>query len=772
MNKSFVLPIFFGLIIIFSITAIQAVDVNSTVASISANDTATVEDAELAIDSSFDDLAEQVNDSSNDNSKNKTELTPQSSNIYYHGDYNVVLKDSNSSANLEGKQIRLVINNVNYTIITGAGVKLNLNPGKYSVSAYFDGDELFESSNFTSTFSILPTVIAKDITKYYKGSTKYTATFYDSQGKALANRNVAISVNGKSYTVKTNGNGVASLAVNLKPGTYKVIATDPITGYKLTTTFRILSTISSSNLNKVAGDGRKFTVKFFKSNGKALAKKYVKIKFKGKTKKYKTSSAGKVSLPVKKLKKGTYKVVCYNSGLTKSYKIKVFKKKASTKLTTRDYTYYANETKSIKVKLSTALNDYSNIGKVIKIKVNGKTYSRKTDANGEVTLNLPALNKGLYKVQYTYAGTKYFKKATSTRLLTILDTRTTELNVKGITSFGYGAGTSLKIAYTAGGVPLAKKSVTITLDGTTYTETTDDKGLVYLPINLKIGKYEVSFDADGDSKVDGTSGSSFIDVFKRGSSKVTWKSGTTFKDALQTFKILVTDSNGNPVLGQSVKLTIDGESYYANTDSNGYATIKTSVAIGNYKVSFKFLGSNDFASSSSSKTIKVKLSMYKNGINQKNTISYLKAYLKSSSHCKVGTKAIKKLVKSLTKGKTSQVDKARVIFNWVRDNLGYSYYYDTKYGATKTLKFKRGNCVDHSHLLVSMFRTAGFKARYVHGVCKFSDGESTGHVWAQVLIGKNWVCADATSYRNSLGKIANWNTKSYHIHAKYASLPF
>ncbi len=766
MNKRFVLPIFFVLILIFSITAIQAGDVNSTVASINANET-------LTIDSNLDALAE---DFSNDKAKNSTELAPQSDNIYYYGDYNVSLKDSNTNNSLEGKQIRLVINDVNYTIVTGisgiAGLNLNLTPGKYSVSAYFDGDELFESSNFTSTFSILPTVTSKDITKYYKGGTKYTATFYDSLGNPLANRNFAISVNGKSYTAKTNSKGVVSLAVNLKPGTYKVIATDPITGYKMTTTFRILSTISSSNLNKVEGDGRKFTVKFFTSNGKALTKKYVKIKFKGKTKKYKTNAAGKVSLPVKKLKKGTYYVTCYNNGLTKTYKIKVFKKKASTKLTAWDYTYYTNQTKTIKVKLSTALNDYSNIGKVIKIKVNGKTYYKKTDSKGMVTFNLPALKKGLYKVQYTYDGTKYFKKASSTRLLTILDTRTTELNVKGITSFGYGAGSSLTVAYTAGGVPLAKKSVSITLNGITYTETTDNKGLVYLPIDLDIGKYEVSYEAEGDSKVDGTSGSSFIDVFKREPSKVTWKSPKTFKDAWQAFKILVRDSNGNPILGKSVKLTIDGESYYAKTDSKGYATVKTSVAIGHYKVSFKFLGSNDFAPSASSKTIKVKLSTYKNGINQKNTISYLKSYIKSSSHCKVGTKAIKKLVKSLTKGKKSKVDKARAIFNWVRDNLGYSYYYDTKYGATKTLKYMRGNCVDHSHLLVSMFRTAGLKARYVHGVCKFPYSGTTGHVWTQVLIGKNWVCADATSYRNSLGKIANWNTKSYHIHAKYASLPF
>jgi transglutaminase-like putative cysteine protease len=118
------------------------------------------------------------------------------------------------------------------------------------------------------------------------------------------------------------------------------------------------------------------------------------------------------------------------------------------------------------------------------------------------------------------------------------------------------------------------------------------------------------------------------------------------------------------------------------------------------------------------------------------------------------------------------VNKAKAIFNYVRDTLSYSFYYDTKYGATGTLKHKKGNCVDHSHLLVSMYRTAGFKARYVHGTCKFNSGGVYGHVWTQVLIGKHWVCADATGYANQLGKINNWNTKSYKIHGKYASLPF
>ena len=345
------------------------------------------------------------------------------------------------------------------------------------------------------------------------------------------------------------------------------------------------------------------------------------------------------------------------------------------------------------------------------------------------------------------------------------------MTVKSTTSFGYGAGTLFKVSLTAGGVPLVKKSVTFNILGKKYSAATNDKGIASIPIDLKIGKYTIYYAASGDAMVNGSSGFCDIDVFKRSSSILTWKSGSSFKDSSQTFKVLLVGGDGKPISDRAVSLKIDGETYKSTTSSNGYATFKTSVALGDYKVSLNFEGDNFFMKDSKSKSVKVKLSTFKNGINEKKAVSYLSSYLKSSSHCKVGTKKLKSLVKSLTKGLTSKTDKAKAIFNFVRDTLSYSSYYNTKYGSSTTLKLKKGNCVDHSHLLVAMFRTAGFKARYVHGKCTFSDLR-TGHVWTQVLIGKTWVCADATSYRNSLGKINNWNIKSYHLHGKYASLPF
>ena len=784
MNKKILHTMLLALILIFSVSAVQASDVNIT-----DSDTLSADEEHVAVESSAsDDELESVysNTLSTNNEdaslkadiKNQTEITSQTTDTYYKGSYSVTLKDSNSSNVLVNKTVNLIINNVKYTANTDnngiASVVLSLNPGKYSVTAYFEGDDTYEASdNFTSAVNVLSTVKASDITKYYKGSTQYSATFLDSQGNVLANRYVAIAVNGKSYKVKTDAKGVAKLSVNLKPGTYKVVSTDPITGYKLSTTFKILSTISgTATTKKVAGDSKKFTATFLKSNGKALAKKYIKIKLKGKTYKVKTNSKGKATLSLKNLKKGTYKVICYNNdGLSKTFKIKVYNK-VSTKFTTSLYTFLKRDSKKIKVTLKNSLGYAPTKGKIIKIKINGKTYTKKTNSKGAVYLKLPSLKKGVYTVKYKFSGASHYKATSASNKVIIITTKNAALTVKSTTSFGHGAGTPLKVAVTAGGVPLIKRTVTFNINGKTYKKTTDNNGIASLPINLGLGSYTVKYSINKESKVNAKSGSCNIKVFERSNSKLTWQSGSSFTDSSQTFKVLLSDLNGKAISGQTVKLTIKSKTYSATTASNGYAKFKASAPVGTYSVSVKFPGSNSYKGNSTTHSVTISVSKSTKGVNEKNTISDLSEYLKSSKNCQVGNSKIKSLVTSLTKGLTSDYDKAEAIFNYVRDTLSYSFYYNTKYGAVGTLDAKKGNCVDHTHLLVAMFRTAGLASRYVHGTCKFTSGNTYGHVWAQVLIGDTWVCADATSSKNSLGKISNWNTKSFTLKGRYASLSF
>ena len=868
MNRKILLTLIFVLVAALSIGSIYASDVNSTGSHVSSVDDS---DAKISVESQDLQASEAVvdNDSSVD-----------------------VLKSENSS-----------------TLSTNTQ-EVNL---------------LASDNNATSYLDASKTINAKGTTKYYKGSTKYTATFLDLNGTALNNTKVKIVVNGKTYTKTTDSKGVVSLDINLKPGTYKVTATNPVTGYSLTTNFKILSTISAKNINKVYTDTRKFTATFYKSNGKVLANKYIKFKINGKTYKVKTNSKGVASLSVKNLKKGTHKIISYNrDGLTRTNTIKVVTS-AKTSLTANDYTFLSKDTKKIKVRL---LNEFGYAplkGKVIKFTVNGKTYRANTNKYGYATLKLPSLKNGVYTVKYSFAKYGYYKASSTKAKLTIIPSKTPTYTVKSTTIFGHGAKTPFKVAVTSGSVPLAGKKITINVDGKTYSRTTNSQGLAAITINLDIGTYKITYTNDAESKISKKTESTTIQVVERNASSINWKSSTTFNQGTQTVKLLILDSNGKAVSGGAVKLNVNGKEYSATTDSNGYATISASFTPGNYSVSYSFEGDNLNAPSTGQSDLHVeKLStvslanvitaakslknyiannnnlpttvscggltftvpeflyimcqainelgnaktsaiafitgvedptspsgdaistteLYKSGylalaknvanyisthkqapnyassavgniiynelvdatarilawygdngkvlpnyvtisygdgggvsptgtgINEKNTIKDLTPYLKSTTNCPVNNDAIKKVVDGVTKGLTSASAKAKAIFNYVRDYISYSFYYDTKYGAVNTLKYKTGNCVDQSHLLVAMFRTADLPARYVHGTCRFSSGSTYGHVWTQVLIDGKWTVADATSSRNSLGSVANWNTKSFTLHRIYSSLSF
>jgi len=783
LNKKIALAMFFTLILFFSISAIHASDVNLT----DYNTVNSCEGISLQLENEvhLNDLehvgSEGLSTSFDDaylkeNNENQTELISPTTSAYMNGRCSVTLKDSSTNAPLVNKNINFVINNVKYPSKTNkdgvASVNLAVDPGTYEVTASFSGDSSHGGANITFEIEVLPTIKANDITKYYKGSTKYSATFVDSKGNPLKNKKVTIKVNGKSYTKKTNSKGIVSLPINLKPGVYKVVSTNPVTGYKLTTNFKILSTIVASDLKKVAGDSNKFVVKFLKSNGKPLAKQYVKLKINGKVHKVRTNSKGIVYFSLKSFKQGTYKIISYNKdGLSKSNQIKIYKI-SYTQLSTNFYTFSHNDTKMISVRFSNSLGESSNSGKTIDIEIDGVIYSKKTDSKGMVYLDLSSLEKGLYHVEYSYGGSKYFKAVSARNFVTILGTNTDpELSVESITDFGYGASTPLEVAFSAGGVPLVNRNMTFTVDGKSYTKITDEWGIASLPIDLKVGNHTVKYRTYDELYVNGTSGSCSITVFKRSETKLTWECGLSYKDSSQSFKVLLTDFYGNPIPDQLIELTIDGETYIDWTGSNGYAKFTTDVALGKYNVLVKFLGTNDYADSSISSSINVELSKFGKGLNVKDSSYYSSAYLKSTRHCQVNNAKIKSLVKSLTKGLTNDVDKAKAIFNYVRDNIAYSYYYNSKLGAVGTLNAKKGNCVDQSHLLVAMYRAAGFKARYVHGKCEFGDGVY-GHVWTQVLVKGTWLVGDPINSNNALGKISNWDTRNYKLKNRYISLPF
>jgi transglutaminase-like putative cysteine protease len=150
----------------------------------------------------------------------------------------------------------------------------------------------------------------------------------------------------------------------------------------------------------------------------------------------------------------------------------------------------------------------------------------------------------------------------------------------------------------------------------------------------------------------------------------------------------------------------------------------------------------------------------------------LRPYLLPTTNCQSNNPKIIALAKSITKGSTSQYTSAVKIFDWVRDNINYAFYYNSQKGALGALSSRSANCADTSNLMVALERAAGIPARYEHIYAQFTSGNWYGHVVAQVYVNGKWYYADGTSYANSFGVVRNWNTNTFTLEGLYASLPF
>lgn len=177
----------------------------------------------------------------------------------------------------------------------------------------------------------------------------------------------------------------------------------------------------------------------------------------------------------------------------------------------------------------------------------------------------------------------------------------------------------------------------------------------------------------------------------------------------------------------------------------------------------------------SEKNQEIKGVSFVKGINEKNTETNIEKYIKKTNRVSLINGSIKRKAKELTSGCKTTLQKAKAIFNFVRDNIKYEGYFSSRYGAAMTLLKKKGNCSDQTNLLVALCRASGIPVKYAHGLQTYfyvSKKTYEGHVWGQILIGNIWYAADTTSINNSLGFIKNWNFKKFGRLRQYDLLPF
>ena len=145
----------------------------------------------------------------------------------------MTLKDANGKA-LVGKTVIFTFNDLTFSRVTNkSGVaRLQINiatAGTYRFKISFAGDEKFSASSKTVKVYVKKQTLKLTVPKKtyrLRNKKKYlTATLKNSKGKAIKNKKITFTINGKKYTAKTNSKGVAKVKVSLsKRKTYKFTA--------------------------------------------------------------------------------------------------------------------------------------------------------------------------------------------------------------------------------------------------------------------------------------------------------------------------------------------------------------------------------------------------------------------------------------------------------------------------------------------------------------------------------------------------------------------
>ncbi|MBP3792173.1 MAG: hypothetical protein ILA26_09130 [Methanobrevibacter sp.] len=123
---------------------------------------------------------------------------------------------------LKKTAVKFNLNSKTYSVKTNAkGVgklAIDLKPGKYSITS----KNPTTTESITKTITIKSLLETKDLTMNDGSGSKFTVKVLNSYGKASPNKKVTVKSNGKTYNLKTDANGLASVVIDFEPGKYSV----------------------------------------------------------------------------------------------------------------------------------------------------------------------------------------------------------------------------------------------------------------------------------------------------------------------------------------------------------------------------------------------------------------------------------------------------------------------------------------------------------------------------------------------------------------------
>ena len=302
-----------------------------------------------------------------------------------------------------------------------------LNAGSYTIIANYSGDGVFSNASATASLTInkakaviTPTNPAIDLFVGDSSKVEYTLNPEDAVGDVtFTSSNPDVVSVDSTGAINAMAEGTATITINFAESrNYKASsATINVVVSKKATSLTASAVTTTYNVAK------DLVITLKDADGNPISCAKVTVDLNG-AKNYTTDKNGQVKVAVGKLVPKTYTAKISFAGddiyKASSTTAKVTVKKATPKLTSKAKTFkFEDKTKKYTVTLK------DNKGNVLKnkkvtLKVNGKTYTAKTNSKGVATFKLTKLNKkGKFSAVVTYAGDKYYNKVTKEPKITV-----------------------------------------------------------------------------------------------------------------------------------------------------------------------------------------------------------------------------------------------------------------------------------------------------------------------------------------------------------------
>ncbi len=465
----------------------------------------------------------------------------------------------------------------------------NVSGGKYRIIVSIKDGDYHASVDFPITVESKVSVSASDVTKYCGGPEKLMVSLTEN-GNPLANKNVDVTVNGKTSTVKTDSKGQASIDLNLPVGDYDVTAT--YEGVSTTSKVTVKSTLTTADATGTYLNS-KVSATFSDVDGKDLASKRVTFKAGDKTYTATTNSKGIATADVD-LEVGTYTVTAINPVNNEQKEFKLVISKAASKIA------LASSQSGEVVTLTVALTPSAATGSVI-FTVNGENKTT-TIKSGKATLTRTDLKAGNYTVTAFYNGDNNLDASASNTISFSVSDVYPVLTAKGVTKT-YGTVTKLVVYLKDNkGNAIANANVNVDIKGKVTPITTNSNGQATMAIGQAPGTYYAKITYPEAKQVTAKI------VVKKATPKLT-AAKKTFKRTVKVKNYaVVLKTNKNKALKAAwVSLKVNKKTYKVKTNAKGQAIFKINnlAKKGTFTAVVKFAGNKYY----NAKTVKAKITV-------------------------------------------------------------------------------------------------------------------------------------------------------------------